>query len=508
MTDVQIKAGAREWVGLAVITLPCLLISMDIGVLFFALPFISGDLQPSGTQQLWIIDTYGFMLAGMLITMGAVGDWVGRRRLLLAGALVFGIASLGAAYASSAEGLIAARAALGLAGATLMPSTLALVRNLFHDPNQRKAGIAVWTGAMATGITLGPLIGGFLLNYFWWGSVFLINLPVMVLLLLVGPFLLPEYRAPQQGRFDVLGAVLSLGGVLATTYGVKQLAVEGWSAVAAAALVGGVGIGVLFIRRQRSYATPLIEIRLFRDPTFSTSILIKSVTMFALTGISLFTNQFLQLVLGLRPLTAALWSLAVLPVIMIAMSVTGVLATKVKPVTIIATGLLIMVGGFALLAGVLSVDSPLWVVLAGAGAAAAGMLMTSMVNNDMVLSAAPPERAGSASALSQTSDEFGSAVGLALLGTVGTAVYHRQMAATAIDGLPPAALEAASDTLGGATVVAGQLPGELGLALLEASREAFTHGMNLAAVLGGVVLAVTAVTAIVILRTVPGHPRR
>jgi MFS transporter, DHA2 family, multidrug resistance protein len=271
--------------------------------------------------------------------------------------------------------------------------------------------------------------------------------------------------------------------------------------VPAAALVGGLVFGVLFIHRQRTYASPLIEIRLFRDPTFSTAILIKSVTLFALAGISLFAHQFVQLVLGLRPLTAALWSFTVFPAIMIAVQVTGALATRVKPVNIIATGLFIMLGGFAVLAGMLDVDSPLWIVLIGAGAAATGIVMTSVVNNNMVLSAAPPERAGSASALSQTGDELGAALGLALLGTVGTAIYHRQMAATTIEGLPPAAQEVARDTLGGATAVAAQLPGELSSALLETSRVAFTHGMNWAAVLGGSVLAMTALIAMVTLRT-------
>jgi DHA2 family multidrug resistance protein-like MFS transporter len=507
MTETAPKAGGKEWAGLAVLSLPCLLVSMDIGVMFFALPFISGDLKPTGTEQLWIIDTYGFVLAGLLITMGAVGDRIGRRKLLLIGSLLFGLASIGAAWSGSPAMLIIARALLGLAGATLMPSTLALIRNMFLDPNERKVAIGAWTGAMVTGITLGPIIGGLLVDHFWWGSVFLINVPVMVLLLIIGPIMLPEYRAPQEGRFDVLGAILSLAAVLGVMYGVKQLAVEGWSMVPAGSLVIGLVLGVLFVRRQQTYRSPLLETALFRDATFSTSILIKAVTMFGLTGISLFTNQYLQLVLGLRPFTAALWSLAVFPAIAIAMSITGVLAQKVKPVNIIGVGLLIMVVGFVVLSLLIHSDSRLWVVLVGAGAAAVGMLMTSMVNNDMVLSAAPPERAGIAGALSETSDEFGSAVGLAILGTVGTAIYHREMLDAALPPLSPAALEAAGDTLGGASAVAANLGGDAGGQLLDIARTAFTQGMNWAAALGGAVVAITTVIAVVYLRKVPAPPQ-
>ena len=227
LSQLQARAGRREWTGLGVLLLPLLLVSMDVSVLYFAVPFISRDLQPSSTQQLWIFDVYGFVLAGLLITMGSLGDRIGRRRLLLTGAAAFSLASLGAAYSHTAGQLIAARAVLGIAGATLMPSTLALIRNMFHDEKQRRTAIAIWTGATMSGIALGPVLSGFLLNHFWWGSVFLINVPFMVMLLALAPALVPEFRAPQAGRFDLVGSVLSLGAVLPAIYGIKEIAANG-----------------------------------------------------------------------------------------------------------------------------------------------------------------------------------------------------------------------------------------------------------------------------------------
>ncbi len=234
------RAGRREWTGLAVLLLPLLLVSMDVSVLYFAVPFISRDLEPSSTQQLWIFDVYGFVLAGLLITMGSLGDRIGRRRLLLIGAVSFSLASLGAAYAHTAGELIAARAILGVAGATLMPSTLALIRNMFHDEKQRRTAIAIWTGGTTSGVALGPVLSGFLLDHFWWGSVFLINVPFMAMLLLLAPALVPEFRAPQAGRFDLLGSLLSLGAVLPVIYGIKEIAANGASAPRLAYIAVGV----------------------------------------------------------------------------------------------------------------------------------------------------------------------------------------------------------------------------------------------------------------------------
>ncbi len=217
-----IGAGRREWIGLAVLTLPTLLLALDESVLFLALPRLGSDLAPSSAQLLWIMDIYGFMIAGFLVTMGTLGDRIGRRRLLLLGAAGFGVASVVAAYSTSPEMLIVTRALLGIAGATLMPSTLALISNMFRDPQQRSLAIGGWMAAFTGGFMIGPLIGGTLLEHFWWGSVFLMGVPVMALLLAVGPVLLPEYRAAEAGRLDLVSVALSLAAILPVIYGLKQ----------------------------------------------------------------------------------------------------------------------------------------------------------------------------------------------------------------------------------------------------------------------------------------------
>ncbi|CRK59851.1 integral membrane efflux protein [Alloactinosynnema sp. L-07] len=491
---METTAGRKEWIGLAVLVLPCLLVSMDVSVLFFGLPFISADLGPSASQQLWIMDTYGFVLAGLLITMGAVGDRIGRRKLLLIGAAAFGAASVAAAYANTAEMLILARGVLGLAGATLMPSTLALVRNMFHDAAQRKTAIAVWTAGLTLGATIGPIVGGFLLDHFWWGSVFLINVPAMILLLIAGPLLLPEFRAPESGRFDLPGAGLSLVAMITLIYGIKRAAIDGVDGLALAALALGLALAVAFVHRQRTTAYPLVDISLFRNRTFSASVLISVVSMFCFIGITLYTNQYLQLVLGMRPFTAALWSLAVMPGVMIVMTVSGVLANKVKVSVLVLSGLVILTAAFVILTFVRA-DSPLWLILVGAGLVASGVLVTTSLLADLILTAAPPERAGTASAVSETGSELGAALGMAILGSIGAAIYHNEMAAP-VASLPTDAARIARDTLGGAVSLGDP-------AVIQAARVAFTHGFTVTAVVGAIVVALTSVLAYRALRHVP-----
>ncbi|MEU9889013.1 MFS transporter [Sphaerisporangium sp. NPDC051011] len=507
VTGATGRAGRREWIGLAVLVLPCLLVSMDISVLFLALPFISADLAPSGMQQLWIMDVYGFVLAGMLITMGALGDRIGRRRLLLAGGAAFGAASVVAAYSGSAEVLIATRALLGLAGATLMPSTMALIRNMFHDGGQRKTAIAIWTGGMTGGAVIGPIVGGFLLDHFWWGSAFLVNVPPIALLLVLGPILLPEFRAPAAAGFDLLGAALSLGAVVAVIYGVKETAVDGPAPGPLLAAATGLLLGAAFLLRQRRHPAPLVEPALFRRRAFGASLTVNVVAMFGFIGVSLYSNQYLQLVLGMGPFTAALWSLSVVPAITAGITVAGVLARRVRPGHVMGMGLLVATAGFVVFT-TLRPGSPLWLFVLGVSALAAGILTAATLTADMILTAAPPERAGAAAALSETSSELGGALGLALLGSVGAAVYAGRMTGvlsggSLASGLSPEAVRSAGETLGGAAAEAARLPGPAGTALLEAARDAFTQGMNVTAAAGGVVMASAAVLAIVLLRRVP-----
>ncbi|MCF0089689.1 MULTISPECIES: MFS transporter [unclassified Streptomyces] len=488
------RAGRREWIALGVLMLPLLLVSMDVSVLYFAIPAISADLEPSGTQQLWIFDIYGFVLAGLLMTMGALGDRFGRRRLLLAGAAAFGAASVVAAYADSAGMLIAARAVLGLGGATLMPSTMALLRTMFTDPGQRAKAIGLWSGVMTGGIALGSVLSGVLVQYFWWGSVFLVNLPAMALLLVLGPLLLPESRSSWPGRFDLLGVPLSLAAVLPVVYGLKEIPTEGWNVRYVMSVTVGLLFAALFVHRQRRAASPLVPPALLRARGFSPALLLNLIASFAMLGSAYFTTQYLQSVLGRSALEAALWSL--LPSVLIgaaAPATTSLVQRGVARAHVVTGGFVVAAAGYGLLA--LAGTRSLWLVLAGAGVLASGIVTVMSQVTDLAMGAAPVERAGTASSLMETSTELGGALGMALLGAIGTAVYRH--------GMGPGSPEAARQTLGGALAVADGMPEAAGAALRAAARGAFVDGMRGAALAGVVPLLAAAVLAVRLVRIAP-----
>ncbi|MFF8194700.1 MFS transporter [Streptomyces bobili] len=492
------RAGRREWTALGVLMLPLLLVSMDVSVLYFAIPSISADLEPSGTQQLWIFDIYGFVLAGLLMTMGSVGDRIGRRRLLLIGAAAFGAASLTAAYADSAETLILARAVLGIGGATLMPSTMALIRTMFTDAGQRAKAIALWSGVMTAGVALGSVMSGVLVEYFWWGSVFLVNLPAMVLLLVLGPILLPESRDPNPGRFDWPSVPLSMAAVLPVVYGLKEIPSEGWNVLYVVSITVGLLFAALFVHRQRTTASPMISPALFRGRGFAPAVTLNLVSAFGMMGSAYFTTQYIQSVLDKSALEAALWALLPSVPIGAAAPLAAQLVRKgVHRAHVVTAGFAIAASGYGMLA--LAGQDAMWLVLTACGVLASGIVMVMSLIMDLALGTAPVERAGTASSLMETGTEFGGALGMAVLGSIGTAVYRHEMPSTA-----PAE---ARETLGGALAVAGRLPGRAGDALATAAREAFTSGMHGAAIAGAVALAGAGVLAAISLRRVqlPEH---
>jgi DHA2 family multidrug resistance protein-like MFS transporter len=499
------KAGRKEWIALGVLALPLLLVSMDVSVLYFAVPFISADLGVSATEQLWIFDIYGFVLAGLLITMGSLGDRVGRRRLLIFGAVAFGLASVAAAYGQSPEQLIAARAVLGIGGATLMPSTLALIRNMFHDAAQRSKAIAFWSAVMMGGISLGPVLGGFLLEHFWWGSVFLVNTPAMLLLLVLAPVLLPEFKTPVKGRFDLISSALSLAAVLPVIWGIKELAADGVEAMPTLSILVGLVFGVVFLRRQRTATHPMIELAMFRNRAFSGALAANTIGMLALVGNAVFMTQYLQLVLGMSPLKAALWSLAPSVVVGGAAPLGAALAQKMDRAYVLGIGFVVAAGGFGILTQV-HVESPLFVVLTGAGLLAAGLVMVMSVVTEAVVGSVAPERAGSASALMETCSEFGGALGIAVLGSIGTAAYRGNLDTHLPSGLSAGVGSAAREGLPAANAVAAQLPSQLGDLLLAAARTSFSHSMNTVAVVGTLLLAATAIAVTLILRGTTPEP--
>ncbi|HSE81604.1 MAG TPA: MFS transporter [Gaiellaceae bacterium] len=492
------RAGRREWVGLAVIALPCLLYSMDLTVLYLAVPSLTADLEPSSTELLWITDIYGFFLAGFLITMGTLGDRIGRRRLLLVGAAAFAGASVLAALSVSVEMLIVSRALLGVAAATLAPSTLSLIRNMFLDSKQRTLAIGIWAMSFSVGAAIGPLLGGLLLEFFWWGSVFLLALPVMALLLALGPRLLPEFRDPSAGRLDVVSAGMSVIAVLAVVYGLKRIAESGLGWAAAISILAGLGVGLSFVRRQRALAEPMLDLKLFRSPTFSAALAANTLSLAITFGIFLFIAQYLQLVLGLSPLEAGLWTVPSSGGFIAGSLLAPALVRRFRPAHVIAGGLLLTAVGLGLLTRV--DGAGVAAVVAGSVVVALGVAPAVTLGTDLIVGCVPPERAGAASGISETGAELGGALGIAVLGSIGVAVYRSQIH----DAIPAGALteesEAVRNTLGAAGEAVERLPEALGATLLETAQEAFTQGLQVAAGAGVVVALATAGLVALLLR--------
>jgi DHA2 family multidrug resistance protein-like MFS transporter len=506
VTAAPQRAGRKEWIGLAVIALPCLLYSMDLTVLNVAVPELSASLEPSSTQLLWIIDIYGFMVAGFLITMGTLGDRIGRRRLLMFGALAFGAGSVLAAFSTSAEMLIAARALLGVAGATLAPSTLSLIFSMFHDPQQRTVAIGVWIASYSAGAIVGPVFGGLLLELFWWGSVFLLAVPVMALLLVLAPVLLPESRNPDAGRIDLPSVALSLAAVLAAIYGLKQIAQDGVELLSALSIVAGALLAVVFVDRQRRLIEPLIDLELFGRPAFSTALAAYGLGFGVMFGGYVLVLQHLQLVLGYSPLGAGALMAAAGTGFVLGGILAPPLAQRLRPGVVMAAGLGVAALAFSAFTQV-EATTPTALIVVAFGVLAFGVTPVFTLATDMVVGSAPRERAGVASGISETGAEFGGALGIAVFGSIGLAVYRGNLADGALADLPAGELEAARDTLAGATEAAAQLPNAASTVLLATAHDAFAAGLQVAAVTGTVVLAALAVIAAVLLRDVePASP--
>lgn len=483
------RAQTRQWVGLGVLALPTALLGLDVTVMYLAVPELSLDLQPSSVQALWIMDAYGFAVAGLLITMGTLGDRIGRRRLLMIGAAAFGIASIAAAFSTSAAMLIAARAALGVAGATLMPSTLALISNMFADARRRAFAIGVWATMFALGMAIGPLVGGVLLERFWWGSAFLVAVPISLLVIVVAPILLPEYRDPDSGRLDLISVVLSLAAILPVIYAIKHGAAHGPDVQASTGIVAGALFAGLFVQRQNRLADPLLDLRLFAVPAFSAALAILLVGLVGVGGAMFLVTQHLQLVEQLSPLQAGLWMGP--PALMMFVAAIGapLLARRIRPGLIVAGTLGLSALGYALLA---TVDGPGNVdrIVIGFGLVYLGLGAIAALGTDLVVGSAPPNKAGSASAMSETVQELGLAIGVAVLGSLANAVYRTEMTASTEASPAPHAR-----SLSDAVSLADELPSTV----LEAARQAQTSGMSTtASITAAAILALAALSAVML----------
>ncbi|PSK87366.1 DHA2 family multidrug resistance protein-like MFS transporter [Murinocardiopsis flavida] len=498
------RAGWREWSGLALLALPTMLLGLDVTALYLVVPNVAADLDPTAAETLWIMDAYGFFIAGFLITMGTLGDRIGRRRLLMVGAAAFGVVSVFAAFAPSAFLLIVARALLGVAGATLMPSTLSLISTLFTDARQRALAIGVWAMMFAMGMAAGPVVGGALVAGFWWGAVFLIAVPVAVLVLAGAPVLLPEYRDLSVGRIDLPSIGLSLVAMLPLVYAVKQVAGHGADVPALVATIVGGGAAVAFVRRQLRLAEPLLDMNLFAGRAFSAALGVLLIGLVGFGGVMYLVTQYLQLVEGLTPMAAGLWMGPPAGAMLIGSLGAPLLARRVSPGVVMAATLAVSLLGYALLAlagtggaggvdGLDSLDGKVSVV-AGFAFVYLGLGVIAALGTDIVVAAAPPEKAGSAAALSETVQELGIAAGVAVLGSLTTAVYRAALYVP--PGLSPAAAEAYGDTLGGAVSVMDRLPD----GAIDHARAAFTTGLNISAVVAGLGVAAAALACVTVLR--------
>jgi len=503
MTDARAsKAGRREWIGLVVLALAAVVYAMDLTVLHLAVPRISAELKPSTAQLLWIIDIYGFFVAGSLLTMGTLGDRVGRRKMLLIGAAAFSVTSVLAAFSTSPEMLITSRALMGLAGATIGPSTLSLIFNMFREPQQRSVAIGVWISSFSVGSAIGPLLGGVLLEFFWWGSVFLLALPVMALLLVLGPHLLPEYRDPQARRLDLRSAGMSLASVVLVIAGLKQIAQDGPAATPVLAIIAGLVLGTFFVRRQRSLSDPFMDFRLFQIRTFNVALATNVLAVFVVIGYFLFVAQYLQLVLGLSPVQAGMWSLPSALGFMVMSNVAPRIVHRVSPASVLGTCFVLASVGLGTLTQVGALDG-LAVIVSASVTISLVLAPVFTLTTELIVGSAPPERAGAASGISETATELGGALGIAILGSIGMAVYRAALEGRLPAGLPAEAAQVALGTLGGALGVARQLSDPLGVALLSAARNGFVQGFHLAAALSAAIAIVAGVVAVLALHRDP-----
>lgn len=498
VVTTSVHTPRRAWVALAVLLLPVMLIAVDNTILAFALPSIAQDFRPPATTQLWIIDVYSLVLAALLVTMGSLGDRFGRRRLLMIGASGFAVVSVAAAFAPSAEALLAARAVLGFFGAMLMPSTLSLIRNIFADASSRRLAIAIWASFFTAGSALGPIVGGVLLEHFHWGAVFLVAVPILLPLLILAPRLVPESRDPNPGPVDSFSVLLSLTTMLPLVWAIKTAAHDGPSWTVAGALALSIASGVLFARRQTRTATPMLDITLFRHAPFASSVLANFLSIVGLIGFIFFVSQHLQLVLGMSPLAAGLVTLPGAVLSMIAGITVVRFVRWFAPHQLMIFGLVLVSVGFWMIL-LFRHDLSIAAVVVSFIVLEIGVGISQTITNDTIVASVPAEKSGAASAVSETAYELGAVVGTATLGTIFTAFYRANVDVP--QGLSSVQTADAAESISGAAAVATQLPAAQADSLMDSARTAFDSGIAPTSIIAGVLVLIAAVVVALAFRS-------
>ncbi len=494
------SGGANRWAVLAVLCVSLVLVALDATILYVAVPSVTEDLRPGPMELLWIVDAYPLVCAALLILFGTLGDRVGRRRILLLGYGLFGAASAMAALADNAQVLIAARALLGVGGAMIMPATLSILRQVFPDRRERALAVGIWTAVAAVGAASGPVLGGFLVQHFWWGSVFLINIPLMIMILPLGRWLLPESKGTSEGPWDVLGALMAAGGVLGAVLGVKRLGAERQltDPQALVPLLVGAALLVLFVRRQKRRAHPLIDMRMFSRPAFTTSVGCIVLAMLALVGLELIAVQYLQLVLHLSPLETGLRLLPLTFAAMAAGATGSYTLARTGPRRMVSLGFVLTAGAVLLLTFMGQHDRPVLLTV-GFVLLGFGLQTTLFAAYESMLSEAPAATAGGAASIGETSYQLGAGMGIALLGSVMNAAYAPGLAA--VPGVSAADSTGASHSLGEAYQIATRLGGPAGEALFSAARHSFVHGLHVTLLVSAALLLAGAAMALKLPRT-------
>lgn len=495
MIEHRAKSGFREWGALAALMLPVLLVSVNNTALSFALPAISKGLHPSAAQLLWVIDVYPLVLAALLIPMGSMGDRIGRRRMLMIGSSGFGVISLLAAFAPTAAWLVAARVGIAVFGSMLLPATLSVIRTVFHDERRRQIAIAIWTAGFSAGAALGPIAGGFLLNHFWWGSIFLLAVPVLVAFLVAAPLLLPESRDPNPGPVDPTSIVLAVLTMAPVVYGIKALATGGSVLHGVLFMALGVLCGVLFARRQVTKDYPMLDLRFFRSSRFSGGLSVNLMAEFAIIGFLIILTQHLQVVSGKDPMSAGLLMVPGMVLAIVSGLAAAGFAKAVGLRAAVISGLLLIAAGFFIVFFTDQQDT-MWPALIGFYAISTGVGLATTLSTDLVVSSVPEAKVGAASAVSETGYEVGAVLGTAVLGGLTTAFYQAHLDLPAV--VDPATAQAARETLGGAADVAQASPhGQL---IMDSATAAFSSGMQWSALVGGVIVTVVGLVLARVLR--------